>query len=629
MFVISLVRKLHALLVVVVLCMTTVFAQNAQHGNKSECRSCHTSHSYNEAYASSVHKALQCTACHVVDNNSPHPVNGIMSSQASPKQCVQNFKPTDCNSCHTSVVKDHEGSVHNSKRLPIGCAKCHTEIHGLSSIKNNKAAASELCNTCHEKQKSYFESIHFQAIKKGNMDAPACVDCHGLHAIERIDNEQQGRMFHTQTCLKCHADADKMSRNKVTSIAPQTYFESYHGKNVRLGHPEQVAGCSDCHEAHRILPKDDSNSSIHSGKLSITCGQCHKDAGPGFVKYMPHADPMNKAENPLLFWVTVSMNGLLAGTFLFFWIHSLLWAYRGFIEKKQLSNATMFSGAAVVPEHQTVHHKVYRRFRPLHIVLHIFVITSFLSLAITGLPLKFNNTGWGRTLMDYIGGVATAGMIHRVAAIITFSYFFVTLAMSIRFLFTKRAPKETMWQRLFGPDSLFPNLRDVRDMKAMFKWFFFKGPKPSFERWTYWEKFDFLAVFWGVGVIGSSGLVLWMPEFFGRFLPGWLFNVATIIHSDEALLAVGFIFTIHFFNTHLRVEKFPMDFVIFNGQLTEEEMRDERSDQWKRYESNGVPTDFEVTKPTPVALEIGLRLFGFAAVVIGTILALLILYTIF
>jgi len=33
----------------------------------------------------------------------------------------------------------------------------------------------------------------------------------------------------------------------------------------------------------------------------------------------------------------------------------------------------------------------------------------------------------------------------------------------------------------------------------------------------------------------------------------------------RSLLAVGFIFTIHFFNAHLRLEKFPVDDVIFTG----------------------------------------------------------------
>ena len=32
-------------------------------------------------------------------------------------------------------------------------------------------------------------------------------------------------------------------------------------------------------------------------------------------------------------------------------------------------------------------------------------------------------------------------------------------------------------------------------------------------------------------------------------MPGWVINIALIIHSDEALLAAGFIFTFHFFNS--------------------------------------------------------------------------------
>ena len=94
-------------------------------------------------------------------------------------------------------------------------------------------------------------------------------------------------------------------------------------------------------------------------------------------------------------------------------------------------------------------------------------------------------------------------------------------------------------------------------------------------------------------------------------------------------MAVGFIFTIHFFNTHFRAEKFPMDFVIFNGQVTEEEMVEERSEQWERYQKLGISEEFEVKKPNLIVWEITLRLFGLLALLTGTILALLILYTIF
>ena len=103
-----------------------------------------------------------------------------------------------------------------------------------------------------------------------------------------------------------------------------------------------------------------------------------------------------------------------------------------------------------------------------------------------------------------------------------------------------------------------------------------QGPRPQFGRWTYWEKFDYFAVFWGVAIIGFSGLIMWFPTFFTRFMPGWVINIALIVHSDEALLAAGFIFSIHFFNTHFRIEKFPMDTVIFSGRISKTEMLHER-----------------------------------------------------
>lgn len=589
-----------------------------------ECMKCHDKNFPPNAYNSSVHKSLMCTACHVQDGE--HTESKLTKEK---KTCIVSFKPMNCGSCHSSISKEHELSIHNSTRLPVSCSKCHADIHSITSIKDDKKAAAKLCSQCHEKESSYFSSIHFQALEKGNNDAPACTDCHNKHAINKIDNISQGRSFHTQACMKCHADTRMMDRSHVTTIAPKTYFESYHGKNIRLGYPENVAGCADCHSSHNILPENDTNSTVNAANLTNTCKQCHINAGKGFSKFIAHAESNNRIKYPSLFWVTIFMNILLAGTFLFFWIHSFLWTIRGFVEKKQKRNALYFSGAERGSNIDLkIKHKVYRRFKPIHIILHIFVVSSFLGLALTGLPLKFNYTSWGKALMDFLGGVGSAGIIHRICAIITFGYFFIALVMSTRFLFSKKQSKETFLKRLFGSDSLFINRNDLKNIKAMFRWFFFRGPKPAFDRWTYWEKFDFLAVFWGVAIIGSSGLILWFPEFFGYFLPGWIFNMATIIHSDEALLAVGFIFTVHFFNTHFRAEKFPMDFVIFNGQVTEKEMVHERSVQWKRYQEQDIISNFEVNKPTPLIWDIALRLFGLIALLTGTILVLLIFYTI-
>jgi cytochrome b subunit of formate dehydrogenase len=172
---------------------------------------------------------------------------------------------------------------------------------------------------------------------------------------------------------------------------------------------------------------------------------------------------------------------------------------------------------------------------------------------------------------------------------------------------------------------MMPTWQDCRDFVAHNKWFFGKGPKPQFDRWTYWEKFDYFAVFWGVFIIGASGLIMWFPAFLTRFLPGWIINVSLIIHSDEALLAAGFIFSIHFFNTHFRIEKFPMDTVIFSGRVSKNEMLHERRRWYDRLVASGRLDDYRVRDEwlrwKGIARSFGYFFFG-----LGVILLVLILY---
>src|SRR5512146_2133782 len=223
------------------------------------------------------------------------------------------------------------------------------------------------------------------------------------------------------------------------------------------------------------------------------------------------------------------------------------------------------------------------RFSPLNRTLHALVIASFLGLALTGLPLKFAYAPWARVLARMVGGLEAAGYIHRVCALITFGYFFTHVAYLISRIITSPNRKSFFW----GPTSMVPQGKDVRDVFQMFKWFFGLAPRPRFDRYSYMEKFDYWGVFWGVAIIGSSGLLLWFPAFFAKLLPGWVFNVATIIHSDEALLATAFIFTIHFFNVHLRPEKFPIDTVIFTGRATTEYMEEEHPLEMERARREG------------------------------------------
>jgi cytochrome b subunit of formate dehydrogenase len=266
--------------------------------------------------------------------------------------------------------------------------------------------------------------------------------------------------------------------------------------------------------------------------------------------------------------------------------------------------------------------KQFARFTPLNRVLHVCMIVSFMSLALTGMSLKFSYTAWAGTLSRLLGGFQTAGYIHRFAAFIMFTIFVVHITDLIRL---KRRERLSLRQLIFGPQSLLLNRQDLRDLIASIKWFVGKGPRPRYGRWTYWEKFDYFAVFWGIFVIGSTGLTLWFPEFFTHFLPGKFLNVATIVHSDEALLAAGFIFTVHFFNTHLRPEKFPMDIVIFSGRMSLEELKQDKPKEWDELVRSG-QLEQHLVDPYPPIMIRAIKVFGWAALTLGFGMVIWIIY---
>jgi cytochrome b subunit of formate dehydrogenase len=266
--------------------------------------------------------------------------------------------------------------------------------------------------------------------------------------------------------------------------------------------------------------------------------------------------------------------------------------------------------------------KEFLRFSRLNRILHIIMIVSFMSLALTGMTLKFSYTSWAAILSHLLGGFETAGYIHRTAAVFMIGLFVAHVVDLLRRVRTEFGSVKAM---LSGPNTMLPNRKDVRDAVGSFKWFLGRGPRPQYGRWTYWEKFDYFAVFWGMFVIGSTGMMLWFPEFFTLVVPGWLINVATIIHSDEALLAVGFIFTVHFFNTHLRPEKFPMDTVIFTGRMPLEEFKFDKPAEYDALVKEGKLEEFLVDPYPPIVIRT-VRLFGYSALVLGLAIVLWIIY---
>lgn len=658
-----------------VLSLNSALAANLP--NAEQCLQCHGSPELPEplyieeaAFKQSVHGRLACVSCHK-GATAPH-------DELPALREVQT-----CSVCHRQAVEEYQGSIHGRSRedgrmeaatcsnchgnphrilsktnpqspayhlnLPRTCARCHADpelarkynipseniyqlymdsihgravtqsgllvaancssCHGFHDIRSSKDPASrvhrsnvpETCGRCHAGVLNvYRESIHGRRFMAGLFSSPVCIDCHSAHEIRPVETVVW-KLDIIKECGTCHSESLR------------TFRDTYHGKVTSLGFT-RVARCSDCHGYHGVQPAQDSRSTVHPDNLVNTCQKCHAMATANFVKYDPHADPDNKDRNPVLYYAARFMKLLLVGVFAFFGLHTLLWGVRGLVDR--MSGETAHSdpkGAA----------SYYFRFTLVQRLLHGFLMLSFIGVAVTGLPLLYSQSDWAIWFSHTLGGFGVMGFFHRVFAVLLTALFVFHVGQILYGVVVRKD-----WGLLWGPSSLVPQPKDLVDLYRNFLWFFGLGPRPRFDRYTYWEKFDYFAVFWGMPVIGITGYVLWFDEYFARFLPGWWFNVALLIHGEEALLAVGFIFTIHYFNTHLRPEKFPMDRVIFTGRVSESELRAERPDEYRRLVVER-RLDSVKADPPPIWLRNLAWIIGGTAVAIGLSLFVLILIAVF
>ena len=261
-----------------------------------------------------------------------------------------------------------------------------------------------------------------------------------------------------------------------------------------------------------------------------------------------------------------------------------------------------------------VKERFFMRFTRAQRYLHAVLFTTFLGLAATGLPMRFSESYWARKFASGVGGFGAIIFFHKLCAVV------LTLAFLIHLknVFTRgvvNREKGIFW----GSNSMVANWKDVKDLFGHLRWFLGLGPKPQFGRFAYWEKFDYWAVFWGMIVIGFSGYAMWFAPFFARFLPGWALNAVLVIHSEEGLLAILFIFSIHFVNTHLRPDSFPMDMVIFTGVESEEEFKKKRPEEYSKLENEG-KLETRISEEPATWLVNFTRVVGTIAILIGLVL---------
>ena len=255
-----------------------------------------------------------------------------------------------------------------------------------------------------------------------------------------------------------------------------------------------------------------------------------------------------------------------------------------------------------------------RRFNTVDRLFHLFLMLTFLIQSATGFSRLFFTTSWGKALGQVFGGYETSVNIHKSVGVLMIVGFLIHTVYLISRVNLKNLPKS-----VFGPDSLVPNLDDARNLWQVIRWFFGLGSKPNFDRWTYWEKFDYWAVYWGLPLLAVTRLMLMYPLAAARLLPGWALNIALLLHGAEAILAASYIFIVHFFIGHLRPTSFPMNEAMFAGSVPLEEALEEKPAWVERLEQEG-KLDLVNSKPPVRWFRVIYFVFGYAAVFSGVYL---------
>jgi len=203
---------------------------------------------------------------------------------------------------------------------------------------------------------------------------------------------------------------------------------------------------------------------------------------------------------------------------------------------------------------------------------HGLMALSVIFLILTGLPLKFHEHGWARFLIGVFGGPDTSPIVHRVAA----TGLAVVAVWHMLYIVFTREGRQNFKLLLPGP-------KDAVDVYTQIRYYLGKtDERPRFDRFSYVEKFDYWAVYWGMVIMIGSGTLLWFTEFFLRFVPKWVTDIAKEAHSDEALLATLAIVIWHFYNVHLNPHKFPMNKTFLTGKISAREMIEEHPLEYER-----------------------------------------------
>ena len=538
------------------------------------CSTCHKAEV--QQFALSIHgretrkangDAPQCSSCH--DTAHRTLASGDANSPVSKARL-----PQTCGQCHSNPefvskymlavakpVEAYEASVHGKavragRNAAASCNDCHG-VHNILPITDSRSAISrarvaETCGKCHAEIFSvYRQSIHARGVAAGIHDAPTCTSCHGEHQIMGPDgpgSPVSASNVSLMTCSNCHDNARLLARLDMPVGRVASYESSFHGLAAKAG-SKTVANCASCHGVHNILPSSDPRSTIAPANLAKTCGKCHPGAGTRFAIGPVHVVTASVESNPILYYVRVFYLFTIPTVLGFMFLHNLLDWWR----KARRKLAQYRLGGLVV------------RLTFSERIQHVLLLTSFITLVITGFALKFPESFWAAPIVQWEKNYPIRGWVHRGAGVVLIAASFYHL---LYVLFWKGG-RRWVW-------AMLPRVRDVREtVHAAGYYLGYRRSMPTFAKFNYAEKAEYWALVWGTIVMALTGIILWAHNYILRNLSMQWIDISTAIHYYEAILATGAIVIWHFYAVIFDPDVYPLKWTFLTGHAPEHEIREE------------------------------------------------------
>jgi cytochrome b subunit of formate dehydrogenase len=581
-------------------------AENA--AREVDCAKCHTAAetswkmSPHAARNDNQHVAARCTDCH-----GGHEARG--ADDPASKTYPLNL-PNTCERCHSvdplpehpapagAKVAQYESSVHGRALRVDGlvvsatCASCHGG-HDIRRPDDPDAPTSRrhlpfTCGECHAGILSnYLEGVHGKAFTSGSAEVPVCNDCHSEHAIQdpmSAESNVSSKLV-AETCARCHGDDEFARRHGLKTGVRASFGTSYHGIASSLG-AEGAANCASCHGFHDIFPSTDPRSSIHADNLDATCGSCHSQAGAAFARVPVHS-VIDAESNPVPYWVRTIYTWLVVaviGAFILFILFDLFGRLR--LRLKWGPPETEHVAEHEWPDEDKLvaPHEKFRRMGRHGRFQHAILVSSFMLLVVTGVPVFLHDVGFMRSIIDLEGGFALRSTLHRVGAVgligLSLWHILVVLISTparrwvMSMMFRPRDITDFAQEMLFnlGIMSWLARRKALAPLFARFPWL--KCDKrPLMGRYGLVEKLEYGAVVWGNFVMIATGFILWRPGWFLDWMPAWTFEVCRVIHGFEATLAFLAIIIWHMYHVHLRPGVFPMSRVWLDGNISRADLK--------------------------------------------------------